>query len=111
MTAACAEARVCPVRWAWALACLERTSSAISAMVCSGRIGFPLLRRFAPLIVTLSTKTASIAPARSAQDRRKVDAHIGGYYVLVYAHTKGRDGGGLRASGWGAAAKRKAGAP
>src|SRR5215203_1082748 len=43
MTASRASARDCPVRWAWALACLERTSSAISAMVCSGRIGFPLL--------------------------------------------------------------------
>jgi hypothetical protein len=36
--------------------------------------------------------------------RRREDAHIVGYYVLVYADTTaqgGADGRGLRASGWG----------
>src|SRR5215212_2521925 len=38
MTAARAEACDCPVRWTWALACLERTSCAISLTVCSARM-------------------------------------------------------------------------
>src|SRR5215210_4644020 len=38
MTAARAEACDCPVRWAWAFACLHRTTCAISLMVCSARM-------------------------------------------------------------------------
>src|SRR5918995_1400684 len=49
------------------------------------------------------------------QERRRGDAHIGGYYVLVYVDTRGctapgRPGEGLRESGWGkakAAPKRR----
>jgi hypothetical protein len=35
------------------------------------------------------------APARSGQDRQRGDAHIVGYYVLVYADTTDRRGEGL----------------
>src|SRR5829696_5324387 len=45
MTDVRALASDCPVRRARVLACLERTSSAISARVCSGCTGFPFLRR------------------------------------------------------------------
>src|SRR5829696_2382341 len=39
MTVARAEACDCPVRWAWAFACLHRTTCAISLTVCSARMG------------------------------------------------------------------------
>jgi hypothetical protein len=36
-----------------------------------------------------------VSPPRKARRRRRGDAHIVGYYVLVYADTTNRAGGGL----------------
>src|SRR5215217_9147363 len=64
MTAARAEACDCPVRWTWALACLQRTSCAISLTVCSAR-----MREFFSLGLLLvgGRRNIVVTPARAFQ--------------------------------------------
>jgi hypothetical protein len=83
MTATRAAARDCPVRWARALACLQRTSSAISATVCSDCITFPFLHRDVPLYCNTSNKHARIAAVQRTRIRHRRSAPSKRYYEEV----------------------------
>src|SRR5215203_6884948 len=60
MTAARAEACDYPVRWAWAFACLHRTTCAISLTVCSAR-----MRESFSLLLVGGRRNIVVAPART----------------------------------------------